>query len=145
MKMKIFIDGLFLIILFALFSWQTFNAAMKYLDRTISTHVTSSDDGMILFPSITVCKKYFHVPYGFVTNISNLINHLHDQTYKRNEVFYFVSHTNMFNLSFPCNTMEDRGNQHGKPCSFPYRSEDVMVWGCERYGVVADCKTRYMF
>ena len=140
MKIKFLSDSLFLIILFALFLWQTFHATLKYLDGTISTSISSVDDGTILFPSVTVCKKYFFVPpIKNETNATDLMNALQDNTWKKRELFYFVSHANMFYLTFPCNTMDGAGNQNGKPCTFPHRyyPEEEILTTCDKY-----CATR---
>ena len=58
MKIKYVFHGIVLLILFALFLWQTIVATLKYLERTTISSISFEDDGLILFPSITVCKKY---------------------------------------------------------------------------------------
>ena len=71
-----------------------------------------------------MCKKYLN---GLHTNeienkslpVKNKISILHENTWKRSEVFYFFSHSKMFNSTFPCNTIEG-ATEEGKPCSFPY-------------------------
>ena len=46
--------------LFFLFAWQTIYATIKYLERTTITSTYNEDDNSILFPSVTVCKKYLN-------------------------------------------------------------------------------------
>ena len=134
------------IVLFALFVWQTLHATLKYLDKTTITSTSDIDDGTILFPSITVCKKYsqFNLESYLMNksiNVSDKIMRYHNITWSKHEVFYFFSHPHMFDKSFPCTTMEGRGTSPGKPCSFPFinwhgqRQERCESWG--------DCKTRY--
>ena len=124
MKKVYFINGLCLLVLFAIFSWETISAILKYSERQTLASTYFTDDGSILFPSITVCKKYLIGPGA--TQLGNIsmpieakVDRLHMNTWRRNEVLYFISHPNMFNLSFPCTSVEGRGTTPGKPCSFP--------------------------
>ena len=129
--------------LFALFLWQTINSTLKYLDRqtVISSFIT--DDSSILFPSITVCMNMFNgieeseirIDRNSSTKIRDIVNHLHQNFWNKSEIFYFFSHPNMFNLSFPCTYMEGRGTTPGKPCTFPWAGFS----GCNEEG---DCLTR---
>ena len=133
MKLKYLFDTFFLIILFSLFLWQTFDATMKYLNRSISTSISSVDDGKILFPSVTVCKKYFNgLEEEEIRNMSlsmeDKLARLHVQVWNRSEVFHFVSHPDMFNLSFPRTTLASTDTTPGKPCTFPFISP---LWGVE--------------
>ena len=117
-----------MIILFILFFWQTYTATIKYLEATTTASTSNKDEDSILFPSITICKKYLMGLYDDeIYNASMLIPEislLNDSVWRRNEVFYFFTHTNMFNLSFPCTTVNGMGTSAGKPCSFPFRD-----WG----------------
>ena len=123
-KVYFFINGLCLLILFAIFLWETISAILKYSEKKTIASTYFTDDGFILFPSITVCKKYLMGPNAIqLGNISMPIeakvDRLHRNIWRRNEVFYFFSHPNMYNLSFPCTSVEGRGTTPGKPCSFP--------------------------
>ena len=76
-----------------------------------------------MFPSITVCKKYifdtFHHSDGINVEGDLLMQFLHDHTWSRLELFYFMTHAKMLDKTFPCTTL-DGGTDPGKPCSFPY-------------------------
>ena len=128
MRKKNLFNTFCMIVLLILFIWQTMCATLKYLGKTTITSTSHIDEDSILFPSITVCKKYFLGYYDEdIYNASMLIpqiSRLNDSVWRRNEVFYFFSHTNMFNLSFPCTTVNGMGTSPGKPCSFPFRD-----WG----------------
>ena len=124
MKKILFFNGFMMIILFSLFLWETFEATYKWLNKNTIISSSSKDDGTVLYPSITVCKKYLNGPnVDIIENKSisdeDKISILHEKLWKRNEVVYFFSHSKMFNSSFPCNTLEG-GTEEGKPCSFPY-------------------------
>ena len=113
-----------MIILFSLFLWQTIEATFKWLNRNTIISSSNMDDGEVLFPSITVCKKYLNGLHVDVIenkslSVKDKIAILQENTWKKNEVFYFFSHSKMFNSTFPCNTLEG-ATEEGKPCSFPY-------------------------
>ena len=93
------------------------------------------DDGSILYPSVTVCKEYLFDDYNEedVLNLEGdpLLEFLHDHTWDRDELFYFMTHHEMLNQSFPC-TSKEGGTDPGKPCSFPYYiSEGELATDCE--------------
>ena len=125
MEKLYFLNFFFLIIFLALFLWQTIFAILKYLDGTTIAATTFTNDGSILYPSVTVCKKFMNgIDEDDFNNksmvIEDQINKLSTNIWRKDEVFYFATHTNMFNLSFPCTTVNGRGTTPGKPCSFPY-------------------------
>ena len=110
--------------LFTTFLWQSIVATLKLLDRKTSIFSDNVDGLSILFPSITICKKHLNgIHPDDIQNkslsVQNKISILHENTWRRNESIYFFSHSKMFNLSFPCNTIEG-ATDGGKPCSFPY-------------------------
>ena len=124
MKKILFFNGFMMIVLFSLFLWQTFEATRKWLNKNTIMSSSNMDDGAVLYPSITVCKKYLNGLYEDVVenksmSVKDKISILHENTWKKNEVFFFFSHSKMFNSTFPCNTLEG-GTEEGKPCSFPY-------------------------
>ena len=43
-----------------------------------------------------------------------------ESIWNKSEVFYFVNHPGMFDMRFPCVTIND-GEDPGKPCIFPFR------------------------
>ena len=125
MNIKRFINRAVLFVLFGLFIWQTILAIMKYMERTTITSSNNRDEGSILFPSITVCKNYLNGPNYLKIKNENLKNEtlnrdLYNKIWSKNQVFYFFSHPNMFNLSFPCTTKEGIGTTPGKPCIFAH-------------------------
>ena len=141
MEKKYMFKFCFILVLFSLFLWQTIAATLKYLERKTITSTYNTDEGTILFPSITVCKKYSVVLYeSDIRNMSMKIEkkiwNLYKNTWKKDEVFYFFSHPTMFNLSFPCTTMKGTGTSSGKPCSFPFLNWNGILenkcpsWGC---------------
>ena len=143
--MKIVFHIFFLAILFSLFLWQSIQATLKYLQRTTLASTSIVDEGSILFPSITVCKKYSNGLYkaeieNISVNIEDKLNTIHNRTWGRSEVFFFVSHENMFNVSFPCTTIEGPDTDPGKPCSFPYLRYGKVINGCKFEG--GYCPTR---
>ena len=137
MKKCDILNTFIVLFLLLLFLWQTINATLKYLKGTTITSSINIDDGSILFPSVTVCKKYwFGRDESDFHNFSQLItkDRMHKNAWKKKDLFYFVSHPKMFdNVSFPCNTMEGTGTTPGKPCSFPY------TWGGENEDLVEGC------
>ena len=123
MKKGPLINTFFLAILFVIFLWQTIAATLKYFEMTTIMSTSTSDEGAILFPSITVCKKYLHGNtdiHNSSKSVSDKITMLQKNLWNKNETFFFFNHHNMFNLSFPCTTKGDIGTDPGKPCSFPY-------------------------
>ena len=147
MKKK-YLHNISLLVLFALFLWQTISATLKYVERNTITSTSIIDEGSIMFPSITVCKKYLNGPNeeymkDLSKNIDEKIEKLHTLSWRRNEVFYFLSHSNMFNISFPCTTTEGSGTSQGKPCSFPFLDwEGKQVKSCGEWQ--GGCITRYI-
>ena len=123
MKKGPLINTFFLAILFVIFLWQTIAATLKYFEKTTIMSTSTSDEGAILFPSITVCKKYLHGNtdiHNSSKSVSDKITMLQRNLWTKNETFFFFTHHNMFNMSFPCTTKGDIGTDPGKPCSFPY-------------------------
>ena len=142
-------------VLLVLFLWQTLESVTKFMkgQTLISTsyqvHSWKSDlfhqfynfshlkdHGTILFPSVTVCKKYIFDVYqsGDGINMEGdlLMRYLHHHTWNRSNLFYFMTHAKMLEKSFPCTTLEG-GTDPGKPCSFPYiYYENMTSTECEQ-------------
>ena len=68
MKTKSYIKNLFVILLLAIFSYQSWLTLTKYLERKTWYQVTTTDDETILFPSITFCKKFMYRQTDFIRN-----------------------------------------------------------------------------
>ena len=120
---KLIFNQLISLLLFALFLWQSLVATFKFLDRKTYISSENVDHFSILFPSITICKRHLNGIFGpdldnKSLSIRDKISLLHENIWRKNETNFF-SHSNMFNTSFPCNTVEG-ATDGGKPCSFPY-------------------------
>ena len=116
------------IILFLLFSWQSYLALEKFLTYSTRISISNLDNGSILYPSISVCKNYLDgLSVGVVENMSipinKKVNTLHQNFWGKEKLIYFFSHSKMFNITFPCNTLNGATEQ-GKPCSFPAEDYD---------------------
>ena len=76
----------------------------------------------MLYPSITICKKYsIEATLDFNTNETNItkfLTEIHKHTWKLDDQFYFFTHPGALNMSFPCTTGLG-GRTPGKPCVFP--------------------------
>ena len=78
---------------------------------------------MIMYPSISICKKYAFETLVFETGEENMdINHLvqsvQKHTWGLDQLFYFFTHPGSLNKSFPCTTTLG-GTTPGRPCIFP--------------------------
>ena len=78
---------------------------------------------MIMYPSISICKKYAFETLVFETGEENIdINHLvqsvQKHTWGLDQLFYFFTHPGSLNKSFPCTTTLG-GTTPGRPCIFP--------------------------
>ena len=152
------LQNLITVTFLVLFLWQTFQSCHKFMkaQTVFSTshqvrwsfslplepfkdleNILSQDDGAIWYPSVTVCKEYIfddyqdHEQAGLNVEEDQLMQYLHDHTWSREQLFYFVTHAKMFdNRSFPCTTSEG-GSDPGKPCSFPYLYDGKLVTGCQ--------------
>lgn len=146
---KLIFNQLISSILFALFLWQSLVATFKFLDRKTYISSENVDNFSILFPSITICKSHLNGIHGpDLSNKSFPMEHkisiLHENTWKKNETIYFLSHSKMFNTTFPCNTIEG-ATDGGKPCSFPYFEpyNEGLQTSCSK--PTNYCYTRYDF
>ena len=153
MKKIVVFNFMVMLILFMLFSWQTYMAVLKYLTFDTRMSSTNIDDGSILFPSITVCKKYLNglseksIADTGTTN-QEKIDLVRNNLWNKTELFFFFSHNKMYNITFPCNTL-DGATEQGKPCSFPFNDKDGNTH--EKCSDFEDgssskfCYTRYLF
>ena len=88
---------------------------------------TFSDNGHILFPSITFCKNYmYNARKGFLKKIQEEdlpVSHyktvFKNKTWSKAQMFRTVSHNTVDgSYNNPCNTRG--GPRMGSPCSFPF-------------------------
>ena len=81
---------------------------------------------MVLYPSVTVCKKFTFDTYldsifdKIPINLTEVKGLAIANSWDIENVFYFLSHPHMLGLSFPCTTQTD-GTDPGKPCVFPFK------------------------
>ena len=117
-----------ILILILVFAWQSYVIVDKYITSKTSMQISLQDDGEILFPSITFCKKY---AFDNLPGIAHMMQEDESVTqenakmwvkknvWKRDDLFLFLNHQNMKNFSFPCTAVD--GDYPGKPCIFPFR------------------------
>ena len=123
------------IVLLILFLWQSYKAIDKFLIKSTWMPRTSIDEGVVLYPSVSVCKRYFFGPttkeiMNDSVPIQIKIQKIQNNTWNKDKLFYFVSHSKMFNVTFPCNTIKG-GSDPGKPCSFPLvQSNNITTNSC---------------
>ena len=100
----------------------------------VPLQVTLTDTGVILFPSLTFCKKYiFDQNSGVLDQLragavgaGQARAWLEQHTASRESVFRLLSHATLDTTNnFPCTTVE--GPAAGSPCSFPYVYPDCEV------------------
>ena len=96
--------------------------------------ISLHDDGSILYPSVTICKKYsYDESPGFInlikSNVSITIeeaqNWAETHTWEREKTFPFFNHRNMAKETFPCDTVG--GDMPGRPCVFPFKYPDCSL------------------
>ena len=135
MKSHLFFNILIFCVLLGLFIWQCSLSISKFMRNKTSFYNTIKSKDTILYPSVTVCKKY--------TYEKNLDYLFHDGTLRLSEikeeviknsldvekVFYFFTHPGMLGLTFPCTTNLD-GTDPGKPCAFPAKYNNSTFYGC---------------
>ena len=98
-----------------------------------------TDDGFILFPSISFCKRrafdqFPHMLVNFLDpstrteeNIDSVKQWCIEHIFNRSTVFNLVSHnTKGGPAPYPCTTTS--GDNPGKPCSFPFVFPDCSVF-----------------
>ena len=133
MKKLLIFNALITLILLLLFLFQTYLAMDKYLAFQTKMSTSNIDEGLILYPSITVCKNYLNGLSSDTVDNSSMtvkekINILHQNYWSKEKLFYFFSHSKMFNITFPCNTLDTGAMEQGKPCSFPSYQAGIRVF-----------------
>ena len=107
-KMVIHFKLLLFILLLFLFLWQSFIPIQKFSRGNTSMFTSVEEEDTLLYPSVTVCKKYTFVQYidNIILNESVTLGDtkaaIAENAWKREKVFYFLSHPKMENLTFPC-------------------------------------------
>ena len=129
MKLKNMMNILVMMILLALFMRQCSISITKFFSNKTTFHTTSREEDMVLYPSVSVCKKYTFDTYfdylfdGKTSNLSEIKKLVRNNSWDIEKVFYFFSHPGMLGLTFPCTTTLDGGDP-GKPCMFPFPLPD---------------------
>ena len=129
--MKIFTwKNVFIIITLSLFICQCLMSFLQYMGGKTDFNEATVDGEDILYPSISVCKKYTFDKQTTEQLINDKTISLEvkknvamNKTWSRDRLFYFMSHPTMMNLSFPCTTNDD-GTDPGKPCFSFHRKSD---------------------
>ena len=100
----------------------------------ICFYVSFKDDGNILFPSMTVCKKRMYTKYPQILidyfqpqHMDTMVNYdtvkswVKEHTHNRSTLFKRLSHkTQGASNQYPCNTVS--GDDIGKPCSSEHQA-----------------------
>ena len=146
-------------ILLGLFIYQSWNTVMKYrAEKTslqvkphvltpcksvLNKKVTLTDDGSILFPSITICKNEMYNIFdkGLMRkletgelSVENAKPWLRNRTFSRQNLVRFLSiKTEEGSNKYPCNAVG--GPRAGEPCTFP-----VMYPDCKLIKKNAGCR-----
>ena len=102
----------------------TYLSVLKFMKRDTSYHISYKDQKNIMYPSVSVCKKYaFDKEYLKFENksIQEIIDMVLKYSWSIDDQFYFFTHPGVMNLTFPCTTTLG-GISPGKPCVFPFIS-----------------------
>ena len=118
------------LILFSLFIWQCSISIIKFLSKKTSFYTTIKSTDTIVYPSVSVCKKFTYEKYlddlfsnESTTSIVELKKVVVENSWDLEEVFYFLTHPQVYDgLTFPCTTKLD-GTDPGKPCMFPFKPD----------------------
>ena len=111
------------------FTVEALTALERMKKKRSAVSYTITDQGEILFPSISFCKM---LPFGeySVPEFSNSTTSLEavrevfeQKLLRKSQVLHFVTHGNSLNLSFPCMTV-GTGDVVGIPCAFPFVYRD---------------------
>ena len=134
--MKFVVKGSIILVLTGLFIYQSWRTIRKYQAKNTSLQVTMTDEGSILFPSITVCKDEMYTRWDG----EGLFTYLHsgevsveeaggwfkNNTLSRTDLIKFVSvNTVEASNNYPCNAVS--GIREGEACSFPFLFPDCQL------------------
>ncbi|XP_023331127.1 uncharacterized protein LOC111703419 [Eurytemora carolleeae] len=131
-----------------LFLWQASVSVEKYQSKLTSLQERLSDNGKLMYPSITFCTKYIWQDFPGVMEIINNNKSINYQAVKnyaikshwsRDKVFSFFSHNNVDNMTYPCNTVG--GSMTGRPCSFPFIYQSIVDQSWENESMSSEANT----
>ena len=126
-EMKYFIQKFLGCFYFGVFSYFIYLSIGKYLLGSTKYSPIVKTVDKVQYPSISVCPKFTFKEATATTEL--LSNNMSldekkslalEKSWKKGEVFHFVSHPGIRGLNFPCVTLND-GTDPGKPCHFPIR------------------------
>ena len=122
----------------------TYLSVVRYLGMETSYHVYFEDEKTILYPSVSICKRYAFDMDGEVKFLEfenktteNVIEMVLNNSWNIDDQFYFFTHPGMMNLTFPCTTTLG-GTSPGKPCVFPIIEGDDYDYECMHYSSKLD-------
>ena len=112
---------------FVMFSYYIFQSVKRYFHGRTTYHSSVVNVEQVQYPSISVCSKNTFRGNN-VTDVllSNNVSFNDkkmlalENIWKKNELFYFLSHPGISGMRYPCVTLND-GTDPGKPCHFPIR------------------------
>ena len=102
----------------------TYLGLVRFMKKDTSYHVSYKDQKNIMYPSVSICKKYaFDIEALTFENksIQEIIDIVLNNSWGIDDQFYFFTHPGVMNLTFPCTTTYG-GLSPGKPCVFPFTS-----------------------
>ena len=116
-------------------------AVKRYLGKDTSYHVSYEDKKSMLYPSVSICKRYVFDKDGEVQtldfknkSIDDVIAMVLNNSWNIDDQFYFFTHPGIMNLTFPCTTTFG-GISPGKPCVFPIIDGDDIDDKCGSYEI----------
>ena len=113
-----------LVILVVLFCTILFQSGLKYRKKITSYQKTSVNEDKLLYPSVSICKKYTFDNYideellNHTFSMSEKQDLIQQNAWLRERAVIFLGHANMLGMTYPCLTTLG-GTDAGKLCSFP--------------------------
>ena len=114
------------------FTVEALSALRRMKKERSAVSYTITDQGNILFPSISFCKM---LPFGeysvpefrnSTTSLEAVKEVFEQKLLRKSQVLHFVTHGDSLNLSFPCMTV-GTGDVVGIPCAFPFVYRDCRL------------------
>ena len=107
-----------------LFCAILFRSGLKYSKRNTSFQKTTVNEEKLLYPSVSICKKYTFDDYidedliNPTVTLSQKQNLIRNNSWLRSRALFFLGHAGMLGLTYPCLTTMG-GTDSAKLCSFP--------------------------
>ena len=115
---------LVLTILVLLLCVTLFRSGLKYSKRNTSFQKTTINQETILYPSVSICRKYTFDNYidedllNPTVTLSKKQDLIRNNSWLRERAIFFLGHSGMLGLTYPCLTTMG-GTDSAKLCSFP--------------------------